>query len=404
MTPEGVHAGRVLHVAVDRHLQRDGHGVDDGERWSRRSGWRCRDNAAIPAVDSRRYAQAHLAGRRIVELVEQDVRISQILTRAGVRERDPRERRGRRLDQRRHPPAGDRRPRSACRSRCRTGTTSAATCRRIVDLMPSGRFLMEDFYYAGGLPAVMRTLGEHGLLQSRRADGQRPDDLGELQGRAELERRSDPAVRSAAGGERRHRGAARQPRAGRRGAQAVGRVAAPDAASRPRRRVREHRALQRAHRRSGSRRRRRLRARAEELRPEGLSRAWRRSATWACRRRCCRPGVTDMVRISDARMSGTAYGTAVLHVVAGSGRRRSARARADGDMIELDVEARRAAARRQRRRSWPRGAPPGSAPEPAVPPGGYARLYIEHVQQADTGADLDFLVGCRGHAVARESH
>ena len=58
------------------------------------------------------------------------------------------------------------------------------------------------------------------------------------------------------------------------------------------------------------------------------TRAWPKSATWGCRRRCCRPGVTDMVRISDARMSGTAYGTAVLHVVAGSGGRRAARARA----------------------------------------------------------------------------
>ena len=174
----------------------------------------------------------------------------------------------------------------------------------------------------------MRTLGEHGLLHRDAMTVNGQTIWENCAGRAELERRGHPAVRSAAGGERRHRGAARQPRAGRRGAQAVGGLAAPDAASRPRGRVREHRALQRAHRRSGARRRRRLRARAQGLRTEGLSRAWRRSATWACRRRCCRQGVTDMVRISDARMSGTAYGTAVLHVVAGSGRRRSARARA----------------------------------------------------------------------------
>jgi L-arabonate dehydrase len=72
-------------------------------------------------------------------------------------------------------------------------------------------------------------------------------------------------------------------------------------------------------------------------------------------------------------------------------------------MIELDVEARRLhvdisdAELAARRAAW-------SVPELNLPPGGWARLYIEHVQQADQGADLDFLVGCRGHEVARESH
>jgi dihydroxyacid dehydratase/phosphogluconate dehydratase len=114
-------------------------------------------------------------------------------------------------------------------------------------------------------------------------------------------------------------------------------------------------------------------------------------------------GVTDMVRISDARMSGTAYGTAVLHVspeAAAGGPLALVR---DGDIIELDVQGRtlridlsdeELAARR---RAW-------TAPQPVVPAGGYAQLYIQHVQQADQGADLDFLVGCRGHAVTRESH
>ena len=114
-------------------------------------------------------------------------------------------------------------------------------------------------------------------------------------------------------------------------------------------------------------------------------------------------GVTDMVRISDARMSGTAYGTAVLHVspeAAAGGPLALVR---DGDMIELDVDARRLhldvgddelAARRA---AW-------RPPTPVVPPGGYANLYIQHVQQADQGADFDFLVGCRGHDVGRESH
>jgi dihydroxy-acid dehydratase len=114
-------------------------------------------------------------------------------------------------------------------------------------------------------------------------------------------------------------------------------------------------------------------------------------------------GVTDMVRISDARMSGTAYGTVVLHVSPEAAAGGALALVQDGDPIELDVEARKLQLHvsdhelARRRAAW-------RAPEPVVPPGGYARLYIEHVQQADQGADLDFLVGCRGHAVARESH
>src|ERR1044071_3048364 len=99
-------------------------------------------------------------------------------------------------------------------------------------------------------------------------------------------------------------------------------------------------------------------------------------------------GVTDMVRISDARMSGTAYGTVVLHVcpeAAVGGALAHVRA---GDRIELDVENRRrhldvAEEELTRRRAgWQPAAPPMS--------GGYQRLYFEHVLQADTGADLDF--------------
>jgi L-arabonate dehydrase len=114
-------------------------------------------------------------------------------------------------------------------------------------------------------------------------------------------------------------------------------------------------------------------------------------------------GVTDMVRISDARMSGTAYGTAVLHVSPEAAAGGTLALVRDGDMIELDVPARRLhldvpdAELAQRRSAW-------QPPRPVVPRGGYAGLYIEHVQQADKGADLDFLVGCRGHAVGRESH
>ncbi len=115
-----------------------------------------------------------------------------------------------------------------------------------------------------------------------------------------------------------------------------------------------------------------------------------------------RKGIKDMVRISDARMSGTAYGTVVLHTspeAAAGGPLAIVR---NGDMIELDVPNRRLhldlpdeeiAARL---RSWR---------NPIVPPeSGYARLYHDHVTGADTGADFDFLLGCRGNAVGKDSH
>ena len=113
-------------------------------------------------------------------------------------------------------------------------------------------------------------------------------------------------------------------------------------------------------------------------------------------------GVTDMVRISDARMSGTAYGTVVLHASPEAAVGGPLALVRDGDMIALDVEARTLqlevseAELARRKTSW-------TAPVLPVP-GGYQQLYVDHVSQADTGADFDFLVGCRGHAIARESH
>jgi dihydroxy-acid dehydratase len=115
-----------------------------------------------------------------------------------------------------------------------------------------------------------------------------------------------------------------------------------------------------------------------------------------------RKGITDMVRISDARMSGTAYGTVVLHTSPEAARGGPLAVVRNGDMIELDVEARRIhldipdEELKARLAAW--------KPPVEPPASGYARLYHDHVQGADKGADMDFLVGCRGNAVARESH
>src|SRR5260370_34671349 len=113
-------------------------------------------------------------------------------------------------------------------------------------------------------------------------------------------------------------------------------------------------------------------------------------------------GITDMVRISDARMSGTAYGTVVLHISPEAAAGGVLALVKNGDMIELDVAARRlhlevAESEIERRRTeW--------KPIPPVFDRGYYRLYYDHVMQADRGADLDFLPGRSGAGVPRDSH
>jgi L-arabonate dehydrase len=359
------------------------------------------NNAAIPAPDSRRYAQAHLAGRRIVELTEEDIRISKILTREAFE--------------------------NAIRVNGAVGGSTNAVIHllaiagrvgvkltlqdwdelgrdvpTIVDLMPSGRFLMEDFYYAGGLPAVIRAIGERGLLHK---------DALTVNGRTIWENCKDApnwneeVIRpfekplASSGGIAVLKG----------NLAPTGAVLKPSAAS-PALMKHRGRAV--------------VFENIEHYKQRINDPALDVDASCVLVLKNCGPkgypgmaevgnmglppkvlqtGVTDMVRISDARMSGTAYGTVVLHVspeAASGGPLALVR---DGDMIELDVEGRRLQLDvpdeelASRKAAW-------TPPTPVVPAGGYAQLYIQHVQQADQGADLDFLVGCRGHAVGRESH
>jgi dihydroxy-acid dehydratase len=113
-------------------------------------------------------------------------------------------------------------------------------------------------------------------------------------------------------------------------------------------------------------------------------------------------GITDMVRISDARMSGTAYGTVVLHAAPEASAGGPLALVKNGDEIELDVAKRRLhlhvsdAELAKRRAAW-------KPPRPAMKRG-YVRLYVEHVNQASEGADLDFLVGKSGSDVPRDNH
>ena len=118
--------------------------------------------------------------------------------------------------------------------------------------------------------------------------------------------------------------------------------------------------------------------------------------------RLVRQGVTDMVRISDARMSGTAFGTVVLHVAPESAAGGPLALVRSGDRIRLDARAGRLdllvddAELAARRAAW-------VAPAP-IAERGYVRLYLDHVTQADQGMDFDFLVGSSGSVVKREAH
>ena len=121
-------------------------------------------------------------------------------------------------------------------------------------------------------------------------------------------------------------------------------------------------------------------------------------------RKLLEAGVRDMVRISDARMSGTAYGTVVLHVAPEAAAGGPLGLVRTGDMIELDVDNRRLHLDVSDEELAARTQTAESTAAYAAPTRGYQKLYVDHVMQADTGADLDFLVGSSGDGVSRESH
>ncbi len=358
------------------------------------------DNAAIPAVDSRRYVLAHLAGRRIVDLVNDDVRISDILTREAFE--------------------------NAIRVNGAIGGSTNAVIHlialagrlgvelslddwdrlgrevpTIVDLMPSGRFLMEDFYYAGGLRAVLRALAGAGLLH-----GDAMTVSGETIGascrdapnyNAEVIRPFDKPV-TPQGGVAVLRG----------NLAPDGAVLKPSAASAH---LMSHRGravvfetIEHYHERIDDPALDIDETCVMVLKncgPKGYP-GMAEVGNMALPGKLLKQGVSDMVRISDARMSGTAYGTVVLHVAPEAAVGGPLALVRDGDMIELDVGAGRlhldvtGEELESRRAAW--------APTRPAANGGYQGLYVAHVLQADRGCDFDFLVGKRGADVPRHSH
>jgi L-arabonate dehydrase len=273
----------------------------------------------------------------------------------------------------------------------------------IVDLQPSGRFLMEEFYYAGGLPAVLRRLGENNLIPNPHALTVNGKTLWDnvqnspIYGDDEVIRAIDnPLV--ADGGICVLRG----------NLAPLGAVLKPSAATPA---LMQHRGRAVVFENFDEYKARindpELDVDASSILvmkncgPKGYP-GMAEVGNMGLPAKLLAQGVTDMVRISDARMSGTAYGTVVLHVAPEAAAGGPLAVVREGDYIELDCKTGRLHLDipkdelQARLADW-------QAPQHNLI-GGYRQLYIDHVMQADQGCDFDFLVGMRGAEVPRHSH
>ena len=354
--------------------------------------------AAIPAADSRRKVLAHMVGRRIVDMVKEDIKISDILVREAFEN-------------------------AIMVNAAIGGSTNfiihlLAIAGRIgvelnledfdklgsripflVNLMPSGKYLMEDFYYAGGLPVVIKELKDHIHNGAMTVNGK---SLGENVADAVCYNRDviaaiDHPILEEGGiavvkGNLCEKGAVIKP------------SAASPALMKHRGRAVVFESSEDYH------------ARVDDpdldidpscimvmkyVGPKGYP-GMPEVGNMGLPKKILKQGVTDMIRISDGRMSGTAYGTVFLHVSPESAVGGNLALVEDGDMIEVDVPNRRLHLNvpdevlAKRRAKW-------KLPERAAPRG-YVKLYVDHVMQADEGADLDFLRGKSGSAVPADNH
>ena len=353
-------------------------------------------NAARPAGDARRMALAHLTGRRIVEMVDEDLRPSQILTRAAFEN-------------------------AILANAAVGGSTNAvvhllAIAGRVgvdlklkdfalgsdipllVNCMPSGKYLMEDFAYAGGMPVVLKELGAL-LRQAQTVMGR---DISSYADGAEcfnadVIRPMDNPVKAAAGirvltGNLASDGAIIKPSA------ATPELLEYEGPAHVFESIEDMRAnIDRED----------LEVTAETILvlkgcgPKGYP-GMPEVSNMPIPAALVKKGVRDVIRICDGRMSGTAYGTVVLHVspeaqaggnlalVKTGDRIRLSASRGELQLLVSDAEL------AERRAEW--------QPDPAHYTRGYAKLYVDHVLQAHQGADLDFLVGKDTRPVTRESH
>ncbi len=355
-------------------------------------------NAALPAVDARRMALAHLTGKRIVEMVEEDLKPSDILTRTAFEN-------------------------AILANAAVGGSTNAvihllALAGRVgvdlglgdfeigsgipllVNCMPSGKYLMEDFCYAGGMPVVLGELRQAGHLRPARtvlgSDISAFSDGAECFNREVIHSFADP-LKPAAG-----------IRVLRGNLAPDGAIVKPSAATPE---LLEHEGpahvFESIEDMKANIDREDLPVTPETILvlkgcgPRGYP-GMPEVGNMPIPRKLVQQGLRDMIRISDARMSGTAFGTVILHVApeaqAGgtlalvrTGDR--IRVSAGEGVLELLVDASELERRRQ---AW--------QPDPPRYDRGYAKLYVDHVLQADRGADLDFLTGKDTRPVTRESH
>lgn len=355
-------------------------------------------NAALPAVDARRMALAHLTGKRIVEMVEEDLKPSDILTRDAFI--------------------------NAIMANAAVGGSTNAVVHLLalagrvgvdlslddfglgsdipllVNCMPSGKYLMEDFCYAGGMPVVLKRLADNGQLRSNTTVLG-----GDITAYAEgAECFNDDVIKSfdtpvkPAAGLRVLRG----------NLAPNGAIVKPSAATDH---LLEHEGVAHVFETIED-----LKANIDRddlpvtkdtilvlkgVGPKGYP-GMPEVGNMPIPRKLVREGVRDMIRISDGRMSGTAFGTVILHVspesqaggplgLVQTGDR--IRVSAKNGTLDLLVSQEELTARRE---AW--------QPEPPHYTRGYAKLYVDSVLQAEKGADLDFLVGKDTRPVTRESH
>jgi len=355
--------------------------------------------SAIPAADSRKKVLAQMSGRRIVQMVKEDLTIDKILTREAFE--------------------------NAIKVNAAVGGSSnfiihlTAIAGRIgvalklgdfdtigskipllLNLMPSGKYLMEDFYYAGGLPVVLDQLQAQLHKNVITVTGKNHHD--NIRGNTTCYNEEviasihSPLIQEAGcvvvKGNLAENGAVLKP------------SAATPALMKHKGRAVVFESIEDYN------------ARIDDpdldidescvmvlkyVGPVGYP-GMPEVGNMALPKKILQKGIRDMVRISDGRMSGTAYGTAVLHVSPESAIGGNLALVKNGDIIELNVEQRLLQLHvsdetlAERRKAW-------IAPAPAANRG-YVHLYINHVMGADQGADLDFLQGNSGSKVSRDSH
>ncbi len=357
-------------------------------------------NAAIPAVDARRYSLSYMSGKRIVEMVKENLKMSKIVTKKSFE--------------------------NAIKVNGAIGGSTnavihlAAVAGRLeidldlndwekcgkdiptlVNLQPSGKYLMEDFYYAGGLPVVIKKLLDKNILHANEAT---------VNGKTIYENNKDarcwndnvimdfskPLVED--GGIKVLRG----------NIAPNGAIIKPSAAT-PELMKHKGKAV--------------VFESVEELHdkiddpnldvdensilvlkncgPKGYP-GMAEVGNMRLPQKVLKKGVRDMIRISDARMSGTAFGTVILHTSPEAAVKGPLAAVQNGDLIDVDVQNGTMnllvdqSVIKERLEKY----------QPVLPDikSGYQKMYVDHVTQADQGADLDFLVGKRGSEVKRHSH